>query len=163
MGYLDTLLRYFEFWGRTSRRQYWTYQLVMIAATVAAVFADIGAIRSGIETDHIGLIVTFVAIFHCVPSVTATVRRLHDIGRSGWWYLLCFVPLGGLVVLFWTFVRGDSGDNGYGPPADEGGAARDTDFGYMPPAGRVVRMGNAAPRAVAADLESQPASSSRFI
>jgi len=162
MGYLDTLLRYFEFWGRTSRRQYWTYQLVMIAAMVAAVFADIGAIRSGLEEDHVGLIVTFVSIFHCVPSITATVRRLHDIGRSGWWYLLCFVPLGGLVVLFWMFVRGDSGDNAYGPPADEGDAVTDDDFGYTPPAGRVVRMGNATPRATV-DLESQPASSSRFI
>jgi uncharacterized membrane protein YhaH (DUF805 family) len=162
MGYFDTLLRYFEVWGRTSRRQYWTYQLVMIAALVAAFFADIGAIRSGLEQDHIGLIVTFVAIIHCVPSITVTIRRLHDIGRSGWWYLLCFVPLGALVVLYWTFLRGDPGDNAYGPPADEGGAMDEDEPAYMPPAGRVVRMGNAAPRA-AVDLDSPGATSSRFI
>jgi uncharacterized membrane protein YhaH (DUF805 family) len=163
MGYFDTLLRYFEVWGRTSRRQYWTYQLVMIAAIVAAVFADVGAIRSGLEHTHIGLIVTFVTIIHCVPSITATVRRLHDIGRSGWWYLLCFVPLGGLVVLYWTFVRGDTGDNAYGPPPDEGGAMVDDGFGYMPPAGRVVRMGSAAPRAATADFDPNAVPTNRFI
>jgi uncharacterized membrane protein YhaH (DUF805 family) len=162
MGYFDTLLRYFEVWGRTSRRQYWTYQFVMIAALVAAFFADIGAIRSGLERDHIGLIVTFVGIIHCVPAITATTRRLHDIGRSGWWYLLCFVPLGSLVVLYWTLLRGDSGDNAYGPPADEGGAMDDGEPVYLPPAGRVVRMGNAGPRA-AVDLESPGATNSRFI
>jgi uncharacterized membrane protein YhaH (DUF805 family) len=163
MGYFDTLLRYFEVWGRTSRRQYWTYQLVMIAAIVAAVFADVGAIRSGLEHTHIGLIVTFVTIIHCVPSITATVRRLHDIGRSGWWYLLCFVPLGGLVVLYWTFVRGDTGDNAYGPPPDAGGAMVDDGFGYMPPAGRVVRMGSAVPRAAAADFDPNAVPTNRFI
>jgi uncharacterized membrane protein YhaH (DUF805 family) len=162
MGYFDTLLRYFEVWGRTSRRQYWTYELVMTAALVAAFFADVGAIRSGLEQDHIGLIVTFVAIIHCVPSITATVRRLHDIGRSGWWYLLCFVPLGALVVLYWTCLRGDSGENAYGPPAAEGGAMADDEPGYMPPAGRVVRMGGTTPRA-AAELDSQTATTNRFI
>lgn len=162
MGYFDTLLRYFEFWGRTSRRQYWTYQLVMVAAIAAALFADIGAIRSGLEQQHIGLIVTFVAIFHAVPSVTATVRRLHDINRSGWWYVLCFVPLGAVIVLFWMFVRGDADDNAYGPPADEGGAVGDDEPGYMPPAGRIVRMGSAAPRA-AAEFDSEAGSGTRFI
>jgi uncharacterized membrane protein YhaH (DUF805 family) len=161
MGYFDALLRYFEFWGRTSRAQYWTYQLLMLAAIAAAVLADVGAIRTGFEQEHIGLIVAFVTIFHYVPTITTTVRRLHDIGKSGWWYLLCFVPLGGFVVLFWMFRRGDTGDNGYGPPpsADFDGGE---DAGYVPPAGRLVRMGSNAPRPAVA-FDPQAISTNRFI
>lgn len=162
MGYFDALLRYFEFWGRTSRAQYWTYQLLMLVAVIAGFFADIGAIRAGLEQEHIGLIVVFVTIFHFVPTITTTIRRLHDINKSGWWYLICFVPFGGLFLLYWTLRRGDPGDNFYGRPAviaadDEAG-----EMGYVPPAGRLVRMGNAAPRP-AAVFDPQASSGNRFI
>ena len=160
MGYFDALLRYFEFWGRTSRAQYWTYQLLMLVAVVAGFFADVGAIRAGVEQSHFGVLVMFVAIFHYIPSVTSTIRRLHDINKSGWWYLLYLVPFGGLLVLYWMCCRGDLNDNAYGPPS--AGRADSPDFGYVPPSGRVVRMGSNAPRTAAA-FEPQSISSTRFI
>ena len=43
-------------------------------------------------------------------------RRLHDSDKSGWWYLLAFVPFGGLVVLVFTLLPGTPGPNRYGPP-----------------------------------------------
>jgi uncharacterized membrane protein YhaH (DUF805 family) len=50
-----------------------------------------------------------------LPYVAATVRRLHDTGRSGWWYLLNVVPLiGPVVLLVWT-VSDSHPDNEYGP------------------------------------------------
>jgi uncharacterized membrane protein YhaH (DUF805 family) len=164
MGYFDALMRYFEVWGRTSRSQYWTFQIIALLGSIAALFADVGAIRLGFEQAHFGLIVTFFGILNVIPAITATVRRLHDIGKSGFWYLLCFVPLGGLVVLFWMFRRGDDGDNDYGSPNDDPSREGDemSSSGYEPPAGRVVRMGAGSARPAASD-DSGGASTTRFI
>ena len=50
------------------------------------------------------------------PSIAVAVRRLHDIGRSGWWYLLIFVPIIGWIVLLVFFcTRGEDGPNQWGP------------------------------------------------
>jgi uncharacterized membrane protein YhaH (DUF805 family) len=51
-----------------------------------------------------------------IPAFAVTVRRLHDIGKSGWWLLLLFIPLAGAVVIF-IFMLLDSqpGTNKYGP------------------------------------------------
>ena len=50
-----------------------------------------------------------------IPSVAVTVRRLHDTGRSGWWYLISFAPLGGIVLLVFTCMDSQQGTNVYGP------------------------------------------------
>jgi uncharacterized membrane protein YhaH (DUF805 family) len=55
-----------------------------------------------------------LAIF--LPSLAVWVRRLHDVGRSGWWWLLILIPLIGWIVLFvWSVQRGDVGPNEFGP------------------------------------------------
>ena len=53
-----------------------------------------------------------------VPSIAVTVRRLHDTGRSGWWYFIVLVPLIGLIVLITFLVQGSDQDNEYGPRPD---------------------------------------------
>ncbi|GAA4409577.1 DUF805 domain-containing protein [Quisquiliibacterium transsilvanicum] len=51
-----------------------------------------------------------------LPSLAVSVRRLHDIGRSGWWLLVSFIPLiGAIVLLVFALRDGDAGDNAYGP------------------------------------------------
>ena len=51
-----------------------------------------------------------------VPSIALAVRRLHDIGKSGWWYLIALIPLIGLLVLLYFFVLDSQpGSNQYGP------------------------------------------------
>ncbi|MET9377426.1 DUF805 domain-containing protein [Streptomyces sp. NPDC002992] len=51
-----------------------------------------------------------------VPSLAVIVRRLHDTGRSGWWYFISFVPIVGGVILFvFTVLEGEAHDNAYGP------------------------------------------------
>ena len=51
-----------------------------------------------------------------IPALSITVRRLHDIGKSGWWYLIAFVPLiGGLVLFVFTLLDSDPDRNEYGP------------------------------------------------
>jgi uncharacterized membrane protein YhaH (DUF805 family) len=115
-AYFDALLRYFEFSGRSTRRQFWMFQLTALFVCFVAAFLDMAA--AGRSTDPLrpGFFLAFAVIFHLLPQVTVTVRRLHDSGRSGWWYWLNFVPFGGLVILAWTgFSPSEPGENAYGP------------------------------------------------
>ena len=99
---------YADFDGRVRRQTYWMFVLVnVIISVVFAILTQIAgffAIFSGLFT---------LAIL--VPSIALGVRRLHDIGKSGWWYLICFVPLIGsiwLIVLWAT--DSQPGANEYG-------------------------------------------------
>ncbi|MEE4277317.1 MAG: DUF805 domain-containing protein [Halieaceae bacterium] len=50
-----------------------------------------------------------------LPSLAVLARRLHDIGRSGWWILIIFLPIVGfLILLYWTVKDSEPGDNAYG-------------------------------------------------
>ena len=74
------------------------------------VFGGIGGF-AGLPSllDAVWVIVTFI------PSLAVGVRRLHDINRTGWWLLLCLVPVFGWIVLIvWAIKRGDEGPNKYG-------------------------------------------------
>ena len=50
-----------------------------------------------------------------LPSISVLVRRLHDADKSGWWVLLGFVPLGGLILLVFCCMDGTKGENRFGP------------------------------------------------
>ena len=113
-SYLDALLRYFEFSGRTSRAQYWLYQLVVIVLVVGLIAYEYKTTGRLPAEDTLSPLMIFLSLVHVIPGITVTVRRLHDIGKSGWWYLLSFVPLGGLWVLFWTCCASEPGSNEYG-------------------------------------------------
>lgn len=52
-----------------------------------------------------------------IPSISVGVRRLHDIGKSGWWFLISLTVIGILLIIYWACVTGDEGENRYGAPA----------------------------------------------
>ncbi|MCZ2497319.1 DUF805 domain-containing protein [Xylophilus sp. Kf1] len=96
--------KYAEFTGRASRSEFWWFVLFNLLVSIAA--AEIHPTLS--------LVVTLALL---LPSCAVSVRRLHDIGRSGWWLLLQFVPLiGFLVLLFWHVQPSEPQDNAWGPP-----------------------------------------------
>jgi len=102
------LSRYIDFNTRSSRSEYWYWFLFVILVSIVAGVIDgllFGATVLG------GL----VSLALIIPGIAVGVRRLHDIDRSGWWYLIVFVPLIGVLVLLYWFVQpGTSGDNEYG-------------------------------------------------
>ena len=59
-----------------------------------------------------------------LPSLALAVRRLHDTGKSGWWYLIGVIPIvsyiGGLVLLVFYCTDGEAGTNKWGPNPKEG-------------------------------------------
>ena len=108
---------YANFNGRARRKEYWMFTLFFMLFLLASIFviAIIGPVS---EEAEIFTIIIFVVFYlaHFVPALAVTVRRLHDTGKSGWMYLLAFIPyIGGLIIFIFTVIEGDKGDNQYGP------------------------------------------------
>jgi uncharacterized membrane protein YhaH (DUF805 family) len=105
------LKRSFEISGRSRRREYWAFQLVWVISLMLVSFT----LASGSKA-LLGLLV----IAGLIPAITVTIRRLHDINRSGWWILVSFVPIvGGLVLLVFTLLPGTQGMNDFGDEPDQ--------------------------------------------
>jgi uncharacterized membrane protein YhaH (DUF805 family) len=95
--------KYATFSGRASRPEYWWWTLFVILGSVAT--AMVSDLLSGLFS---------LAVL--VPFLAVAARRLHDIGRSGWWQLVGFIPLlGWIVMIYWTVQPGE-GENRFGPP-----------------------------------------------
>ncbi|MFT3917352.1 MAG: DUF805 domain-containing protein [Anaeromyxobacteraceae bacterium] len=111
--YLGVLKKYVEFNGRARRTEYWMFLLINLAVSVGLMLVD-----GVLGTLFLG---TLYSLGVLLPSLAVTVRRLHDTSRSGWWILIGFVPVIGLIVLI-IFMAQDSkpGTNEYGPNPKEG-------------------------------------------
>jgi uncharacterized membrane protein YhaH (DUF805 family) len=102
--------KYSTFSGRASRSEYWYFGLFMFLVLCVAAVLDAAAKPLGSILWLLVLLVSFL------PGLAVNVRRLHDIGRSGWWVLLSLVPIvGALVLLIFHCLPGTPGDNQYGP------------------------------------------------
>lgn len=101
----------FNYKGRARRKEYWYYILI------ASIIILIGFTLDGIldTPDTLSGLAGFILFF---PSLAVTIRRLHDIGRSGWWYLISAIPLiGSLILLFWNCQETSPETNQWGVPA----------------------------------------------
>ena len=108
---------YANFNGRARRKEYWMFTLFFLLFALLAGFV-IGILSAVGETVAMIAIILAVVWYltHLVPSLAVTVRRLHDTGKSGWFYLLAIIPyIGGLIIFIFTVIEGDKGDNKYGP------------------------------------------------
>ncbi|MCE7997899.1 MAG: DUF805 domain-containing protein [Rhodobiaceae bacterium] len=102
------LSRYIDFNTRSSRSEYWYWVLFVVLLSIVA-----GVIDSIIFDSPI--LRSLVTLGLLVPGIAVGVRRLHDIARSGWWYLIVFIPLiGALVLIYWFVQPGTAGSNEYG-------------------------------------------------
>lgn len=111
------LTKYFTFSGRASRSEFWWWQLFLLLSMVVPMIAAVVlAVMAPTLMDVVSAIV-FIAQATCyIPCLAVISRRLHDIGKSGWWQLLGFVPLLGMIVLLlWWTRKGDAGANRFGP------------------------------------------------
>ena len=107
--WIECWKKYATFSGRARRKEYWMFILfnMLIAFGVNVVDAVLG-----ME----GLLAAGYSLAAILPSWAVFTRRMHDIGKSGWWWLIGLIPLVGAIVLL-VFVCKDSepGDNAYGP------------------------------------------------
>ena len=106
VGFLEAVKRafqhYADFNGRARRSEYWWFTLFNII-----VGSIIGAIAP--ESSWIWTLIVLV------PGTALVVRRLHDVGRSGWFYLWILVPLAGYIIMLIQLLKDSAPDNQWGP------------------------------------------------
>lgn len=118
--------KYATFTGRAVRSEYWWWTLFVVLVTMALAFVDhlllapvIGFEAFAEDTPEPLSGIASLALL--IPGLAVSVRRLHDIDRSGWWLLIVLIPIAGWLVLLWWFIqRGTEGPNQFGT-----GGARD--------------------------------------
>ena len=102
--------KYADFNGRSPRAEYWYFALFNVA--VVMVLAVLGAI---IGKLFMYVYYTYVLAI-LVPSIAVSIRRMHDIGRSGWWVLISLVPfIGSIWYIVLAALPSQLGPNQYGP------------------------------------------------
>ncbi|AIY06200.1 hypothetical protein Plano_2235 [Planococcus sp. PAMC 21323] len=97
--------------------------MFILFTSIISVVLSIIEIVLGLEiATDIGLLSTIFTLIILIPSLSVTIRRLHDIGRTGWWVLLSFIPILGWIVLFiFTLLDSEAGSNKYGSNPKEFG------------------------------------------
>ena len=110
---------YANFNGRARRKEYWMFTLFFMLFLLVPSFVFgllIGMFPNETVLISGGIILAALYFIHLVPGLAVTVRRLHDTGKSGWLYLLALIPyIGSLIIFIFTVIKGDRGDNKYGP------------------------------------------------
>jgi uncharacterized membrane protein YhaH (DUF805 family) len=99
--------------GRAGRAEYWWFALF------AFLFYLVGAVITVVA--HSAIPVVLFALVIILPSIAVAVRRLHDTGRSGWWYWISLIPLVGGITLLVFMCSGSDGPNSYGSGPDGAG------------------------------------------
>ena len=111
--YLYCLKNYFNFSGRATRSEYWWFILISIIIGFVLEIVDV-IIFSSSGGEILGFlsIIYYLAVF--IPGLAVLFRRLHDTGRSGWWWLISLIPLIGAIVLIVFACLDSTPDNKYG-------------------------------------------------
>lgn len=101
--------KYVAFDGRARRKEFWFFMLVCVGIGIIARVLD--------SILHTGkLIDSLQSLALLLPSLAVGARRLHDIGRSGWWQLLIFTVIGIIPLIIWWASDTSPTDNKYGKP-----------------------------------------------
>lgn len=98
---------YVDFKGRARRKEYWMFILINMVITL-----PLAALKGTFE------LVWPYYVYHLVillPSIAIIIRRLHDVGKSGWWTLGLFVPFLNFYVIYLFCCNGEKGLNAWGP------------------------------------------------
>ena len=112
--FITALKKYAVFTGRSRRKEYWFFVLFYLLIAIALGIVD--------GVTGLGVLSPLGTLALLVPSIAVAIRRLHDVGKSGWWLLLGLVPLVGLVLLYFMVQDSQPGGNEYGPNPKEAGA-----------------------------------------
>ncbi len=120
--YLKALGKYFVFSGRARRKEFWLYVLftfifyVVVLAVEDLIDSESFFEKLGFDGHILPAINIFTIYFHIIliPSLAVSVRRLHDIGKSGWIALILIIPVVNFLVIYYMCIPGFKGENEYG-------------------------------------------------
>jgi len=107
-NFILALNNYLKFEGRSRRAEFWSFVLVTMLFGAAASFWD------NIMFDGNEVFENMLNLAFLVPSIAVSTRRLHDIGRSGWWQLIALTGIGFFVLIYWYAQDSENNRNEYG-------------------------------------------------
>ena len=114
-------IKWIDFNTRISRSEFWWGNLgalivsLLLGACVGFMVGVVGSML-GLDIDALlDLMMLPIQLFLFIAGISLTVRRLHDINKSGWWMLIVFTIVGIIVLLIWECQQGDEGENRFGP------------------------------------------------
>jgi uncharacterized membrane protein YhaH (DUF805 family) len=140
--YIQALRKYADFNERARRSEYWYFVLFNLVFAITAIISDnmlhvTFSLRPGLPAVS-GYVYLAYCVFLFLPSWAVLVRRLHDVGKSGWFLLVGFIPVAGAIwLLVLLFKDSQPGENKYGPnPKDIGNYTEIEQVGeYLQPQG----------------------------
>ncbi len=107
---------YATFRGRAGRPEFWYFVLFILVVNL--LFGFIDGIVFG-DRIYLGPFATIFDLATLLPLLAVGARRLHDIGKSGWWLLLGLIPLvGAIVLIWWCIQKGEVGENKWDVPGE---------------------------------------------
>ena len=113
--WLIAMKKYVDFSGRARRSEYWMFFLFNMIFGFGALVLDmlLGSVSEG---SMYGLFYGLFSLAIMIPSLSVTVRRLHDVGKSGWWIFISLITfIGGIWLFILTITDSQPGENAYGP------------------------------------------------
>ncbi len=105
--------KYLDWNGRALRSEFWWWMLFSLFASLTLGVVDSAVFGTSFEDT--GVPELLFTLGTMLPSLFVGTRRLHDVGRSGWWQLISITIIGILLLLYWWIIEGNQGDNDYGP------------------------------------------------
>lgn len=117
--YITCWKKYVDFGGRARRREYWWFWLInVVIAWILAMIAVFTSNDTNLSPFYWVAVLFSLAII--LPSLAVQIRRLHDVGKSGWWIFISLVPfIGSLWLLVLMLSDSQAGTNQYGPNPKE--------------------------------------------
>lgn len=107
--------KYATFEGRAQRSEFWYFCLFCLLVGIVTLYIDISVLGYSVEEEYTPLnTIAYLAVF--IPSISVTARRLHDIGKSGWWMLLALTGIGIILLIVWYATEGEKKKNRFGNP-----------------------------------------------
>ena len=117
--YISALKNYVGFHGRSRRKEYWMFVLFNCIFSIVASILD--SVLGLHINQSIGVISMIYSLAVLLPGLAISVRRMHDIGKTGWAILISLIPIvGAIIFIVWACKPGDVGDNQYGPDPKAG-------------------------------------------
>ena len=127
MNFIEAVKAYFLKWNdfrsRSSRSEFWWATLVVTLASfplgfiVGFIIGFLSLTAGFSETTMeimLAIVILPLQIFMIIATTCLSIRRLHDVDKSGWWYLIIFTIIGMIPLLIWFCLRGTDGDNRFG-------------------------------------------------
>ena len=107
--------KYATFEGRAQRSEFWYFCLFCLLVGIVTLYIDISVLGYSVEEEYTPLnTIAYLAVF--IPSISVTARRLHDIGKSGWWMLLALTGIGIILLIVWYATEGEKKKNRFCNP-----------------------------------------------